>query len=75
MLKVLINKVRPGPGGRAWPRAIRSGTGRGGDVTGSRSSFLGAALNAHREVAVESAGRVSPRPTHTFGSVCDWRLT
>jgi hypothetical protein len=24
------------PLGEGWPRAIRSGTGRGGDVTGSR---------------------------------------
>jgi predicted chitinase len=26
------------PLGEGWPRAIRSGTGRGGDVTGSRNS-------------------------------------
>jgi hypothetical protein len=26
--------------GESWPRAIRSGTGRGGDVTGSRSSKM-----------------------------------
>jgi hypothetical protein len=26
--------------GESWPRAIRSGTGRGGDVTGSRVSVV-----------------------------------
>src|SRR5260370_40031425 len=26
--------------GESWPRAIRSGTGRGGDVTGSRVSVI-----------------------------------
>src|SRR5882757_5573247 len=27
--------------GESWPRANRSGTGRGGDVTGSRNSMIG----------------------------------
>src|SRR5882757_11287587 len=26
--------------GESWPRAIRSGTGRGGDVTGARNSMI-----------------------------------
>src|SRR3982074_162924 len=32
--------------GESWPRAIRSGTGRGGDVTGSRVSLLGLSVIA-----------------------------
>src|SRR3954451_11930075 len=32
--------------GESWPRAIRSGTGRGGDVTGSRVSSCSCLLSA-----------------------------
>src|SRR6266513_4483337 len=32
------------PLGESWPRAIRSGTGRGGDVTGSRVLLFRVAL-------------------------------
>src|SRR3954454_13337236 len=72
--------------GEAWPRAIRSGTGRGGDVTGSRNSFVTCLVafvqrclkvRSQRSLAlaVPTAGRPSPSETHTFGSLCDWRLT
>src|SRR5436853_7635317 len=45
------------PLGEAWPRAIRSGTGRGGDVTGSRvlknSSSAGAGRRDRRASVAE----------------------
>jgi hypothetical protein len=55
--------------GGGWPRAIRSGTGRGGDVTGSRVLLL--LLYCYLALAVATAGWVSPSETHTFGSLCD----
>lgn len=58
--------------GEAWPRANRSGTGRGGDVTGSRVSI---SFVQRRELAVAIAGRLSPSETQTLGSLCDCRLT
>ena len=62
------------PLGEAWPRAIRSGTGRGGDVTGSRVSSI-PSVQRSRALAVATAGRLSPSDTQTLGSLCDWRLT
>src|SRR6202171_6185570 len=59
--------------GESWPRAIRSGTGRGGDVTGSRVLLFRCRYG--RALAVETAGRASPSATQTFGSLCDCRLT
>src|SRR4051812_7261240 len=58
------------PLGEGWPRAIRSGTGRGGDVTGSRNSFfdlsrgfrsalLQRSLLTFLALAVATAGRPS----------------
>jgi hypothetical protein len=61
------------PLGEGWPRAIRSGTGRGGDVTGSRVLLFRCRYG--RALAVETAGRASPSATQTFGSLCDCRLT
>lgn len=58
--------------GEAWPRANRSGTGRGGDVTGSRVLL---SRSQSLALAVETAGLVSPSETQTLGSLCDWRLT
>src|SRR3954447_5258056 len=61
--------------GEAWPRAIRSGTGRGGDVTGSRNSFVARVVACVQRcfnvpsqrslaLAVATAGRPSPSETH-----------
>src|SRR6186713_3161564 len=58
--------------GKVRPPAIRSGTGRGGDVTGSRISVVAQRSLA---LAVAMAGRLSPSETQTFGSLCDWRFT
>ena len=58
-------------GERPAAREPGLGTGRGGDVTGSRSSFF----FVQRDAAVDTAGRGSPSETQTFGSDCDWRLT
>src|SRR4051794_14958868 len=49
--------------GESWPRAIRSGTGRGGDVTGSRVSSCSFLLSA-----IARAGSGDCRPVVTQGN-------
>lgn len=72
MPQVLVSKkLRPSLG-EARPRTIRSGTGRGGDTTGSWVSVL---EKFQRALAVDTAGRESPRETHALGSLCDCRFT
>ena len=70
------DKIRCGQAlGEAWPRANRSGTGRGGDVTGSRNLAASVANYWSLALAVDTAGLLSPSETQTLGSPCDWRLT
>jgi len=54
--------------GEAWPRANRSGTGRGGDVTGSRNSSklccFGLSVRRGRWRSTRPGGRRRARPRH-----------
>src|SRR6201991_2366591 len=60
MRRAWAKKVAASLGG-AWPRAIRSGTGRGGDVTGSRNSSNFKLLSQRSLLAVLGAGRRNGR--------------
>jgi hypothetical protein len=55
--------------GESWPRANRSGTGRGGDVTGSRNSMIlvscqVAVSDLSHSPSQRPGGRRRARPTH-----------
>jgi hypothetical protein len=69
-MRSMASKSCGHPLGEGWPRANRSGTGRGGDVTGSRVRKSLCCYRS-REDAVATAGRPSPSETHTLGSLCD----
>ncbi|MTV12076.1 hypothetical protein FDV58_21185 [Bradyrhizobium elkanii] len=51
------------PLGEGWPRANRSGTGRGGDVTGSRTRKSSGLLSASLPLQLQGGCR-RVRPTH-----------